>query len=391
MRWIGPYQDLIAPSRSPLVWQGAAAAKSVLFPLSWGFDNETLYRTIYHADLPANEQITGRLQPSSLDVAAALGSGFARGLLADEVRKYPKLDAALKNLAARSGSARSEASGNLYQRWIDALAEQWADSTPSPNGALDKDLWNVKRLQTGLASWATLRHATVLVNERVSAECGEGGFEFIVLRPPRGYVEPDPKTFGRIAGLFDAAIKLVNAPGAALAGNMPQGEDAQSRESLRQGLLRRLTETAAKARLFQSIAMKETRGQALTSKEYEEILYFGRVAEHHFLVFKSLANKDLALSTPNPIPKIADVADVLGHAPYLMVGVGRPLEWDHTAPFFGRHEIVKGAAYSFYEFNSNTLLNDADWVKKLSAQPHPSWVAGYVSQKPLSCPARDPF
>lgn len=406
MRWIGSYQDFIAPSRSPLVWQNAPVPTPyvkhprtvpVLFPLSWGFDNETLFSTTYHEDVADSEQIKGpaglRIQPSALDIAASLGSRFARKLLAGEVRRFPPLDAALSDLTVRSAGALAESSPNLYQRWIDALAVQWADSTPSPNGALDADLWLVKRLQTGLASWATLRHATVLVNEREGAECGEGAFEFIQLRPPRGYVEPDPKAFGKIAGLFDAAIQLVANSRSSLTGNMPQGEDdAQpARESLRQGLLRRLGETAAKARLFQSIATKETRGEPLTSQEYEEILYFGRVAEHHFLVFNSLANKDFALSNPNPIPKIADVSDVEGHAPYLMVGVGRPLEWDHTAPFFGRHEIVKGAAYSFYEFSSSTLLDDAGWMKKLSTQPHPSWVAPYVSQKPLSCPPRDPF
>jgi hypothetical protein len=405
LSWISSYQSLI-PSRSPLLWQTAPSALSwlkhpqanpVLFPLSWGFDNEALYSTIYHSDLPLAEQIDGpagrRLQPSSLDVAAALGSRFARGLLADEIRRYPKLDAALNDLNARSSGARGESGLNLYQRWLDALAQQWADSTPSPNGALDQDLWRAKRLQTGLASWATLRHATVLVNERVGAECGEGGFEFIVLRPPRGYVEPDPQTFGKIAGLFDAAAKLVADPGSSLAGALPQmeGEYPQARESLKQGLLRRLAETAAKARLFRSMANKEVRGEPLTAQEYEDVLYFGRVAENHFLVYKSLANKDLALSTPNPIPKIADISDVLGHAPYLMAAVDRPLEWDHTVPFFGRHEIVKGAAYSFYEFSSNTLLNDADWIKKLPAQPHPAWIAPYVSQKPLSCPPRDPF
>jgi len=176
-------------------------------------------------------------------------------------------------------------------------------------------------LQTGLASWATLRHATVLVNERVSAECGEGAFEFIEMRPPRGYVEPDVKSFGRIADLFASAVKLVSSTGAGLAGTLP-AED-QASEALQQGLIRRLKETEAKARLFQTIAQKETGGEPLTAADYEEILYFGRVAEHHFLIYKSLANKDLALSMPNPIPKIADISDVGGGAPYGMVAVGR--------------------------------------------------------------------
>ena len=389
LRWIGAYADLIAPPRAPVVWGDASGC--TLFPLSWGFDNEVLNSTIYHAAFPADRQIRNatqfRLTPSGIDIAAALGSRFARELLAPEIARYPNLGPVLDKLAARSWSADH----NIYQQWVESLGEQWADAAPSPNGPLDEKLWRAKRLQTGLASWATLRHATVLVNERVSAECGEGGFEFLIMRPPRGYVEPDPATFGKIAELFDAAGKLV--ADSSLAGLLPLGEDAnrQNREALQKGLLRRLAETAAKARLFQSIATKETRGKALTAADYEEILYFGRVAEHEFLIFKSLANKDLALSTPNPIPKIADVSDVAGHAPYLFAAVGRPLEWDHTVPYFGRHEIVKGAAYSYYEFTANTILDDADWLKRVAAEPHPAWVAPFISPNLLSCPAHDPF
>jgi len=406
LRWIGVYGDMIAPSRAPLLWTSSPAAPAsyvkrplalpTLFPLSWGFDNEALFSTVYHADLPALERIEGpsgpRLTPSSLDIAAALGSRFARELLSGELEKYPRLAAVLDDLLARKSAAR-DPHQTLYDRWIDGLAQQWADSVVSPNGQWDEKLWRTKRLQTGLASWATLRHATVLVNERVSAECGEGGFEEIVMRPPRGYVEPDPETFRRIAGLFDAAAQLVGADSTPLAGVLPdEAQDGKpAREALKQGLLRRLAETAAKARLFESMAAKEVRGAALTAAEYEEILYFGRVAEHHFLIFKSLANKDLALSTPDPMPKIADVADVLGSAPYLMAAVGRPLEWDHAVPFYGRQEIVKGGAYSFYEFVNDALLDDQDWLKRLPSQPHPAWVAPYVSAKNLSCPARNPF
>jgi len=59
---------------------------------------------------------------------------------------------------------------------------QWAKDVTFP-GAPDSPLWKAKRLQTGLASWATLRHATVLVNERSEAEAGEGGFEELVTQP----------------------------------------------------------------------------------------------------------------------------------------------------------------------------------------------------------------
>ncbi len=74
-----------------------------------------------------------------------------------------------------------------------------------------------------------------------------------------------------------------------------------------------------------------------------------------------------------------------------MAAVGRPLEWDHNVPFFGRHEIVKGPAYSFYEFASDRILSDADWIEQLPSRPHPSWIAPFISSSPLSCPARDPL
>jgi hypothetical protein len=38
----------------------------------------------------------------------------------------------------------------------------------------------------------------------------------------------------------------------------------------------------------------------LSNAEYEEILYIGRIAEHHLLIFKSLASQEHALSNPSP-------------------------------------------------------------------------------------------
>jgi hypothetical protein len=105
------------------------------------------------------------------------------------------------------------------------------------------------------------------------------------------------------------------------------------------------------------------------------------VAEHHFLVFKSLGSKDYALSLPDPMPKIADVAGGK-YAPFLMAAVGRPVEWDHLVPYFGRRQIVKGAVYSYYEFKSNSLLNDEDWRRGMESQARPAWIRPFFSNDP---------
>lgn len=404
--WIAAYDAFIAPSRSPVVWRHQQPQpvytkhplqEMRLFPLSWGMDNEVLLATVFHPDWPEEEQVKGpsgpRLMPSALDVAAALGSGFAEKILSPEFEKYPPLRKIIEDLRARLAETRKSAGNGagLYNSWMAALALQWADDVASPAGKEDEELWRVKRLQTGLASWATLRHATVLVNERTAAECGEAAFEPILLTPPRGYVEPDPKTFEAIAALFDAMEQIVNSWGP-WSEEMSQDNQDGEKEALKSGMIRRLSETALKARLFGTIAKKEISAEPIFNQEYEEILNIGRIAEHHFLIFKSLASEELALSNPDPMPKIADVAGGgPSNLPFLMAAVGRPMEWDHIVPYFGRQHIVKGSVYSYYEFISEQLMNDQEWLKALPSRPHPDWVSPFISRSQPSCPPRNPF
>ncbi len=402
--WIDSYKGFISPSRRPNVFDIAKMALPgyiqypdtglSVFPLSWGFDNEALNSTVYHNDYPKNKQIIStqgnfRLLPSGLDLAAAMSSDFANSLLEEEYRNYPNLRKVIADLRKNFiSNAKDNNSANLYDRWITALATQWTDTVHSTNGELGNDIWQTKRLQTGLASWATLRHATVLVNETGAAECGEGGFEAILMRAPRGYVEPDPYTFGEIADLFEAAITFVPKTIQSKLDFDQSGESDY--KSLYDGIIKRLTETAAKIRLFQLIAEKEIRGESLSNDEYEEILYIGRVAEHYFLVFNSLANKELALSTPDPMPKITNVFGIQ-ETSYLMAAVGRPVEWDFTVPFFGRHQIVKGSVYSYYEFTSDRLLNDEEWINIVKSQKILPWLKPYFSSQELSYPPQSGY
>lgn len=393
--WIASYRAFIAPPRVPTIWSpGAGRGPRGLgfFPLGWGFDNRVLDATVYHHDWPAAQQIVGRdgprLLPSGLDLAAAIGDGRARALEEPEIASFPPLGPALARLARQFASERAAlaSSDNLYQRWIAALATQ--EATPPPAAGFRGRLWQVKRLQTSLASWATLRHTTVLVNATSGAECGEGGFEALVMRPPRGYVEPDPATFRAIAGLFDAAAHLVES-----SDEMPSAapcEGCESPEALWAGLVRRLQDGAAQARAFASMAKRELEGEPLSAADYDSILHIGRAAEYNLLVFKSLSNPGLGLSTPEAVPKVADVSGNRSVG-YFEAAVGRPMEWDQVVPYFGRREIVKGVVYSYYQFVSPTPLDDTAWRSRLPGHPHPDWVAPFLVPDALPCPAGDPY
>jgi hypothetical protein len=403
--WIDSYKGFISSSRRPNVFDpgNISLPKYIqypdtglsIFPLSWGFDNEVLSSTVYRQGLPKEKQILSndripRLLPSGLDLAAALSNNFANSLLEDEYKKYPPLRKVISELRENfvtNGKATRE-NNNLYDRWITALATQWTDTVHSINGDLDNNIWQTKRIQTGLASWATLRHATVLVNERFAAECGENGFEAILLRAPRGYVEPDPFTFGAIADIFETALIFV--PKITLNNHDISNSLEGSYKSLYEGITGRLDETIKTIRMFQSIAEKERKGESITNEEYIQIMNIGRVAEHYFLIYKSLANEQYALSTPDPMPKITDVSGS-PEVSYLMAAVGRPMEWNFTVPFYGRHQIVKGPIYSYFEFASNDLLNDKDWIKLSSTQSFLPWIKPYVSGQNLSYPPQSGY
>lgn len=396
--WIMNYTGFISPSRSPLIWSNLKQPipfyckypqkKFSIFPLSWGFDNEVLYSTVYHENLPSDIQVQGplgfRLLPTGFDLASALGNGLAENLLESDYQKYPPLRKVINNLKInfKANSSESELKDNLYNQWINAIAIQWIDSLNSTNGIKDKDIWQTKRLQTGLATWATLRHATILVNERIAAECGEGGFEEILMRAPRGYVEPDPLTFAAIGDLFENAIKYVSKTIA----KKDDIEDSNSsaKRSLYNGITERLKEAADEAHAFQSMAEKERKGENLSDGENQKILYVARTGEHLFLVFNSLSNKEYALSDPDPIAKIADVAGDGLISPYLMVAVGNTMEWNHIVPFYGRHQIVKGSIYSYFEFQSSSLLNDLEWRVKLPKQEFPLWIKPFITNQSAS-------
>jgi hypothetical protein len=400
--WINAYSSFIAPSRGALVWKNMETAipkycqypkeEKAIFPLSWGFDNEIFNSTVFHRSFPEPLQIKGpmddkgftakRMVPSGLDIASVLGNGLADKLLADDYKAYPPLRKVIDNLRSnyKTHSNTPDFKGNLYNQWMNVMALQWADGVHPATETKGDEIWKVKRLQTGLATWATLRHATVLVNDRVGAEMGSGGgFEDILMKPPRGCVEADPATFKAIAGLFEELLVSVSK----IKPNDTKIPDVYA------GVVERLKEAKEETLLFTAIAEKERNGEKPTNDEYEKIRYVARVAEHLFLVFNSLINPDNGLSEPDPMGKIADVSQVewastpatQGVHSYFMVAVGNPMEWNYIVPYYGRYQLVKGSIYSYYEFESTEVLNDEEWRQKINTQELLPWIKPYVTTR----------
>jgi hypothetical protein len=136
-----------------------------------------------------------RLMPSTLDVAyAALGNDAALPMLVPELTQYhyaPDLEAMHVLVEAHDAGYWHQ---DLYTGWLSAL-RTLSPRADAPDAGLPAvartEPWSRRILQTQLASWAELRHDTVLYAKQ--SYTGGNACEF-----PDAYVEPYPAFFDAI-------------------------------------------------------------------------------------------------------------------------------------------------------------------------------------------------
>jgi hypothetical protein len=150
-----------------------------------------------------------RLMPNPLDVAfAALGNDQAAELLAPELEEHayaPDLAAMRLLVDQHPPEFWNE---NLYNLWLGALRElSPAKIAASPDaGALPptfrSEAWGRRLLVAGLASWAELRHDTLLYAKQ--SYTGGLSCEF-----PDGYVDPYPEFYARLVAYAERGRETV--------------------------------------------------------------------------------------------------------------------------------------------------------------------------------------
>jgi len=404
--WVNSYKAFIPPSRRLLPGEEKKTLPYVkhelkseeelltLFPKAWGIDNEILDSVVYHQNWPKQDQVIGinrewRLIPDINELAYVFGSDLSRKLLEKRgvYKQYPVLERIHKDLINRWQNFQKEGGTGIYNKWLILISKQISGNKPEWPW-LTEELWETKQIQTGLSSWTNLRHATVLVNERGAAECGEGGFEFITRKPPRGAVEPHPEAFQGLIIVFEELKKIFLANYERSDIRMYIGKY----KNFKEGIIKRLDNVIKNLQRFKEIAEKEVNDEPLTDEEYELILTCGKSIEHDFLVFKSIMTEGYGLAKPDPMSKTVDVygGGVL-NTDILHCAVGLPLEWDLIVPYYGRKQVVKGAVYSFYSFTKPNPISDKDWRSELNEHDLPEWIMSYISKNKLSCPAKTSF
>jgi hypothetical protein len=325
--------------------------------------------------------------PRGLDVMAVLGSQRARELLQElgddayqRSGRALSYDEAVANLKNEYGKVtEADWNRNLYWSWLHALKPLLAEYGKGYQAFMNTQAYRTKSLNTALASWAQLRHDTILYAKQ-SYTMLKRVDSLIQLpeqppKPVQGYVEPVPEFYARLVALArmtNQGLAEMNVLDAA----------AKKRLTALEKLLERLL----------GIAEKELANKELRNEDYEFIRNFGENLESLIVLPKPGDWGSPAVKTT----LIADVHTDQNTESVLEEGTG----YVDLGVFVyqqpdGRLVLGVGPVLSYYEFKQpmRDRLTDEKWRQMLASKDAPErlpWTSAYLSSRSrYHCMTRD--
>jgi hypothetical protein len=328
-----------------------------------------------------------RMMPSPLDVAfAALGNDQAGVMLDPELRTYdyaPDL-ASMRVLVDAHGDAYW--GENLYNLWLSslrALSPTGVEGDPAGAGmprVTGTEPWGRRILSAQLASWAQLRHDTILYAKQ--SYTGQAACDY-----PDGYIDPYPEAFAALQRFSDYAMANV----------VPVAGRASGGPYFQKTLTSYFTNLGQTLATLHDLAVAERTGTALSAAQLAFINTAVSTDNSNLCGYGLMVNgwyPQLVYSTrASPAtfdPTIADVhteptdenGATVGRV--LHVGTGYTRFMVVTADECSGPRAYAGLASSYYETITQNFqrLNDDQWATTLTQSPGPSdvpWVSDIVT------------
>ncbi len=323
--------------------------------------------------------------PKGLDLFAAMGSERAYELL-DAMGDTGYISYTLqmdKMRAWTGGLTVDDWTETVYNAWLYTFYPLLEAPGADYPAFMQSMAWRDKQLHTALGSWAELKHDTILYAKQTYAEMGAGWMP----TPPdplpaRGYVEPVPEFYARLAAL--AAMTREGLASRSLLGE----SDADS--------LARIEELAL---ALKTMAEEQLAGIPLTEEEHQRIRYYGGELEHLVMASADTGGESGDIVYMEEDPQAAIIADVatdpdpdndgIPNPTVLEVGVGRVSEIHVVVPLVEadgslRLQVAKGGIFSYYEFQwpAEDRLTDEKWQGMLddgAAPAQPAWIGSFYT------------
>lgn len=304
-----------------------------------------IFQHLMYRDVGPNPSGEKRMLPKALDVPAAMGSDEALSILKGEGDfNYKDYESNMKKLRKKIAEIGDDTwQSNLYWGWLynlKPLTEKTPDGYPE---FMKGKLWERKNLNTFIGSWTELKHDTILYSKQAMAEMGGGA-------PPaklddRGYVEPQPEVYARLA-----ALTAMTRTGLEERGLLPESAEDS---------LKKLEEISLK---LKTISEKELSGKELSKEEYKFIKTIGGELEHLWIESLDDDEDEYPNTYDHPCMLVADVAT--GDGAVLHEGTGSISRLIAIVPVAGKLQIVSGPVYSTYEFvRQGHRMNDEEWIE----------------------------
>jgi len=302
-------------------------------------------------------KVEARTMAKGLDIAAALGSKRAEQWLQPEKDRFP-------GYAEQLDSLKSCVDNLTVANWTESLYTGWLYSVKAEFGApgegypayMRTEAWLDKSLNTGLGSWAQLRHDTILYAKQPYA----AKVSLPPEQPHAGYVEPLPVVYSRLQLLANATLN----------GLKELGLLSESHESRLEALVDLLGS-------LKEISVKELKGIALTDGEEALIAGYGSRLEGLLRGLKERVKDPRIIADVFTDPNSGQVLEV-GTGYFHVIAVAYVLP-DGTV-YAGL-----GAALSYYEFPSpqDRRLTDEEWKSSLEsgvAPARPEWTESFEAE-----------
>lgn len=305
-----------------------------------------------------------RCFPRGLDVMAVLGSERAYQILeAEGDTEYQgentSYDKQMNELRAEFAAFTVEDwNRNLYWSWLYALKPLLADFGAGYPTFMQTEAWQERELHAALASWAELRHDTILYAKQSYTPVMSAAPE-----PPKpvvGYVEPVPEFYSRM-------LSLTTMTREGLSGLDALSDEEKSRLESLESLLERLI----------LISGDELEGRELGEDDYEFIRNFGDELDSIVTGVEAEGKETTLVADVHTDANSGLVLEEgLGYVDLALVAYKVP---------DGRVILGAGPTLSYYEFKQpmSDRLTDEQWKETLEQGQQPSrpvWIDSFYSE-----------
>ncbi len=293
-----------------------------------------------------------------LDLMAVLGSNEAKKILTyNGDTDFERYTEQFQKLATEYDSLSvNDWNRNLYWSWLfclKGLLQQFPEGYPS---FMQTQAWQRSRLHTSLASWAQLRHDTILQSKQVYAVPITAVRFPVPPTPPPGYIEPVPVFWERL-------LKLTQMTSQGLEELNVLTPDARDR-------LDRLEEFNRQAL---EIVLKQINQKPLSTEDEK--------------FFESLRSELLSMIRINKWDQfiwtniVVDVYTNPSESKVIEEAIGKVDTMVVACPLLeDKAFLAVGPVFSYYEFKHpmEDRLTDEEWLKMLESSQKPERPGWYI-------------